>query len=267
MLSNRNARAKASKSLSPSAALSSSLQRREAFTTILTAFAHYGFPEGEVFKWSPAKDHWMRDNLVGDWRTQFFSAVLEAAHQHGARAVVAMVEPNWGRAVAKTPPMDAMTLALERYDNFLAASDCSGVVMAAESGSAQDEDRLLAECLTTLKLGTDFVSFRRIATNVVTMPFKHSRLLHVADVVASASTALAAGNTEFSQPLVQHIKPMLLVNGAGCVGGVGMKMHPDYCFGNLYHWLRGDLVDAEFGKRTPLPQKGHPYESGPDVFQ
>jgi hypothetical protein len=138
MLSNRNARAKASKSLSPSAALSSSLQRREAFTTILTAFAHYGFPEGEVFKWSPAKDHWMRDNLVGDWRTQFFSAVLEAAHQHGARAVVAMVEPNWGRAVAKTPPMDAMTLALERYDNFLAA------LVGGMPNDAQARNRLRA---------------------------------------------------------------------------------------------------------------------------
>ena len=36
-----------------------------------------------------------------------------------------------------------------------------------------------------------------LATNVVTMPFSNSRLLQLADLIVSISTAMVAGHTEF----------------------------------------------------------------------
>src|SRR5687767_5686005 len=50
----------------------------------------YGFPAGEPFKWSPARDHWMRTNLVEGRREAFFTKVLTLALEHGASAQVAI---------------------------------------------------------------------------------------------------------------------------------------------------------------------------------
>jgi len=98
------------------------------------------------------------------------------------------------------------------------------VIAAKPGGGAEDENRLLVECLDTLKLGTDFVRFRRIATNLVTMPFNHSRLLQVADLVVSSSTALVAGKTNYSEPLVAHIRPMLRIIAQACQGAKGERL-------------------------------------------
>lgn len=235
----------------------------DELTRICTEF---GFPSGEVFKWSPSPGYWMQDNLKDQRRTDFFSAVLRAARERGARAQVAIVEPNWGRAAAKTPIMDAMTLALERFDNFLTGERQNGIVIAAQPGGGpKDERKLLAECLAMLSTGTAYAGLRRIATNVVTMPFKQSRLLQAADLVISGSAALVAGSPH-AAPLVQEIRPMLRANGHGCVGGVGMKLHPDACYVNLYHWLWGDVVFEKMGKRFLLPWTGKPYERSPDQY-
>ena len=230
--------------------------------------AAFNFPDGEVFKWSPARDHWMRDHLTGERRTEFSRAVLRAAEQRGAVVVVAMVETGWAPAAADRPIMDAMTLALERYHNFLREKrECGLVIAAKPGGGAEDENRLLLECLDTLKLGTDFVRFRRIATNVVTMSFNPSRLLQVADLVVSSSTALVAGNTYYSAPLVPHIKPMLRTNAQGCIGGVGVKLHPDARYMNWYHWLWGDTSSLRAGIHTALPWVGYPYAGSADRYE
>jgi len=73
--------------------------------------ADFGFPDGEAFKWSPARDHWMRDNLTGQRRTAFSRSVLSAAQQSGAVAVVAMVETGWAPAVGAKNGFTDMQLA------------------------------------------------------------------------------------------------------------------------------------------------------------
>ena len=42
-----------------------------------------------------------------------------------------------------------------------------------------------------------------LATNVVTMPFSNSRLLQLADLIVSISTAMVAGHTEFAGKVFQ----------------------------------------------------------------
>jgi hypothetical protein len=244
---------------------------RDLDDAIARVCADFDFPQGEPFKWSPSTEYWMRDNLVEDRRTDFFRDVLRTAQRHGAKAQVAMVETGWGRAVAQaqTPTMDAMALALERLDNFLREERQCGLVIAAKPGGGpRDEDRLLAECLDMLNFGTDFVRLRQIATNVLTTPFKPSRLLQVADLIVSCSTALVAGNTPYSVPLMPDIKSMLRSNAQGCVGGVGMKLHPDARYVNLYHWLWGDTAYVRVGRpAAPLPWIGRPYANSADRYE
>src|SRR6266481_6646039 len=45
---------------------------------------NYGFPPGEEFKWSPGRELWMRENLVGDRRFVFFRDVVQRLREAGA---------------------------------------------------------------------------------------------------------------------------------------------------------------------------------------
>lgn len=69
---------------------------------------------------------------------------------------------------------------------------------------------------------------------------KWSRLVQLADVVTAWSTSLVAGSTKWAANVFeQGIVPMLR-SDYGCKGGRGLKIHPDFRYGNLYHWLLGD---------------------------
>lgn len=223
----------------------------------------FGFPEGETFKWSPARDQWMRDNLRDARREIFFRRVLATTRAHGAVALVAMVDPSQPPATyLPSRLMEATMLCLERFDNFLRPLRQAGIVIAAEYSSRSEEEKLLAQCLDTINEGTDFAELRRIAINVLTMPFRFSRLLQIADLVVSCSTALTAGHTLYSEPLVPEIKALLRRSYHGRIGGVGMKLHPDFCFLNLYHWLWGDTHCG----RGAFPLEGMPYARSGDEF-
>ena len=47
------------------------------------------------------------------------------------------------------------------------------------------------------------------------------------------------------------------------IGGVGLKLHPDFVYANLYHWLVGDAHYWRGNIGTPLPLKGRPYSTDP----
>ena len=158
----------------------------------------YGFPEGEPFKWSPNKDHWMRENLIGARREQFFGEVLRLAQEHGAVGMVTVADATKGLATsqAETHEMDVLILTLERFDLAL-EQDIGMVVAARPSGGRKDEDKFLVACAEVINAGTDYVRFKKLVTNIVTMPFANSRLLQLADLVASITTAMVAGHEEF----------------------------------------------------------------------
>lgn len=48
-----------------------------------------------------------------------------------------------------------------------------------------------------------------------------------------------AGEKKYSPRIFQSIKP-LLETEEGVIGGFGVKLHPDFRYVNLYHWLLGD---------------------------
>jgi hypothetical protein len=171
---------------------------------------NYGFPKGAPFKWSPSKDHWMRENLTGERREQLFNEALKLVAQHGATGIVTVSDTTKGLASGKasTAEMDVLVMTLARFDWAL-AQDVGMVIVARPPGGRSDEDKFLVACAELLNQGTDYVSFKKLATNVLTMPFDNSRLLQVADLVVSISTAVIAGHTEFAGKIFPAVKSML----------------------------------------------------------
>jgi hypothetical protein len=219
----------------------------------------YSFPVGEVFKWSPGRDHWMRDNLIEDRRVEFFQRALALAEAHQAVAMVTIADKSRGMATGKASnhEMDVLIMAMERFDKTL-GKDHGLVVVARPSGGRTDEDEFLSGCVEAVSKGTEYSQFSRLATNVLTMPFPNSRLLQVADLVVSISTALVAGHERYTAPVFPAVKT-LLRGSLGRIGGAGLKIHPDYVYGNLYHWLLGDDVFWKSGQGITLPNEKRPF--------
>jgi hypothetical protein len=71
--------------------------------------------------------------------------------------------------------------------------------------------------------------------------------------------AYLAGEARFSPQLMPRIKAML-VSDIDRVGGCGIKIHPDFWYANLYHWLFGDthLWRGNVGIPFPLPKFPYP---------
>ena len=92
--------------------------------------------------------------------------------------------------------------------------------------------------LETIREGTQFVDLEKIAL-VLTEDSKNVRLLRLADLIVGCTVAYVGGEGDRSPALFdQHIKPMLR-SEQGRIGGVGLKLHADLRYANLYHWLLG----------------------------
>ena len=226
----------------------------------------FGFPLGEVFKWSPRRDQWMHGNLTGEDRQNFFQQVLGSANDHDVKGLVVVADRRHQRATnAPSNELDVIAMMLERFHNQFRGADDFGLVVAAEpSGGPEDERKFLADCMGTLNEGTDYVDFDRIPINVLTTPFNNARVLQLADLVTSCTTSLVAGSVDYAPPVFEHIKPFLL-SDSGRIGGLGLKIHSDYRYANLYHWLLGDdaLVQLRRGVGYGLPMAGRPYANDP----
>lgn len=222
----------------------------------------YGFPShGDEFKWSPHRGTWMRENLHGDDRESFFIDCLEVAKEEGAEACV-VIEDESRRSTEGSHAeheLDAVKVFLERTDHNLIETDTEAILLADHpTGGRPAEARFVAQCLKTLREGTRFMDLERTAL-VVTEDSKNTRLLQLADLVVGCTLAYVSGEDEFSPSLFEgQIKDMLRSEG-GRIGGVGLKLHPDFCFANLYHWLVGDDVLWKNGIGKPMPLKGWPY--------
>jgi hypothetical protein len=50
----------------------------------------------------------------------------------------------------------------------------------------------------------------------------------------------------------------------GRIGGVGVKIQPDFSYANFYHWLLGDTHFYKGFVGVPMPIIGRPYFESPD---
>ena len=226
--------------------------------------AEFGFPPNEEFKWSPGREFWMRNNLIGERRQDFFLKVLGLLAVKDVVALVVVEDVTMNKATsASTPEMDVTSMFLERVDQQCGRGGSDGfVIVDRPGGDRTDEDTFLANCLETLQSGTKYVKPTRIAHNVLSTPSKLSRLLQVADLVTSCTLSMVAGETQYAPPVFEAIKP-LLDQSTGRVGGYGLKLHPDYKFANLYYWLVGDTHYWRRNAGFPMPLKDRPYSDDP----
>jgi hypothetical protein len=227
--------------------------------------ANYGFPANEEFKWSPGRECWMRENLLGEARTEFFCSALSLATENSVKAIVVVEDLSRGTATgASSAEMDVTKLLLERVHQELEGANTYGIFISDRPGGNRDsENQFLSQCLETLLSGTDYVQFHRLAVNAVSTPSKLIRLIQLADLVTSCTTALIAGESRFAPTVFVEIKK-LLVRQLGRVGGCGLKIHPDNRYANLYHWLANDEVFVRYPMGVGLPMRSHPYYLGPD---
>jgi len=225
----------------------------------------HSFPDGEEFKWSPNKNTYMRSNIIGQDRIDFYKELFEISSNYNITAIVVAsdIECSYANESSSDHAEDVNTLFLERADQLLNSNKRNGLVIIDKPGGGHKQVKaLISKCLETLERGTDYVKFDSIPLPVMTADSKHIRLLQLADVVIGCCLARLAGELKYSPETFKLIKP-LLRKEFDRIGGVGFKIHPDMRYKNLYHWLLGD----EFLKRgdvgDPLPEKGYPYYENP----
>lgn len=220
----------------------------------------FGFPPKEEFKWSPGRELWMRDNLVGEDREAFFRCIIEEAAVHEVTAFVVVTDTSCQTATgADNHEEDVTCLFLERVQNQAKRLADDGIIIVDRpSGDRNQETDFLRTCLETLQSGTTYVQFDNIAFNVVSSPSSLLRLLQLADFVTSCSLSRISGEDRYSPPIFDELR-RLFDSSMGRIGGVGVKIHPDYKYENLYHWLLGDRVFVKMNNGVRLPHKFRDY--------
>jgi hypothetical protein len=174
--------------------------------------------------------------------------------------VVIIEDVSFGRATAAASnEMDVTRMLIERLEYQCTRSGLDSLVIADRpGGNRQNEDKFLSDCLETLQSGTGYVMLTHIMHNVVSTPSHLSRLIQAADLVTGCTLAFVSGENIYSPVLFNSIRPILDREG-GRIGGVGLKLHPDLRFVNLYHWLIGDTYYRRGGSGYTLPMAGYPY--------
>jgi hypothetical protein len=220
------------------------------------------FPPGEEFKWSPSREDWMYYSLVAESRAGFFSRVVHACAEHGVRSVVVVSDTGSRYPRSCRSHEDFVIKAIIERIELLAVNAGHDVVVVFDrpGGAIADEEKFLAQCLETIQDGTPYVRPTRIALNALSTSSHFVRLLQAADLFTGCVTAYVAGENRFSPQLVPAITP-LVARSIGGIGGTGIKIHPDFWYANLYHWLFGDDCIWRGNIGRPLPSPAHPYHS------
>jgi hypothetical protein len=225
-----------------------------------------GFPPDQQFKWSPGKkETFMKNKLLDQARIEFYQCVLDIAASHGARCCVVIegTSRNPARSSSLNHEEDVVSLFLERVQWALVTSGQHGLVVAASpSGGPGDEEKFLQNCADLLHHGTEYMQLDKISLGVLTAKSRKLRLLQFADVVTSCAVSRVAGESNFSPPIWEMLKPLWRSDG-NRIQGVGVKLHPDYVFANLHYWLLGEQYFYKANTGTPLPLRGYPYFDDP----
>lgn len=236
----------------------------------------YGFPNvvgSNEFKWSPGRTLWMREGLINDQRSQFYEAVLAIGLRFGIKARVVINDRNCARAntQAQSHEHDVTTMLIERIQRSFVQCGGNGVIIIDRPGGGRpDEDDFLNGCIETVQNGTRYITPCNVCMNVLSSPSKYIRLLQLADLITGCTMAYVAGEQRYSPRIFQSIKP-LLETEEGVIGGYGVKLHPDFRYTNLYHWLLSDTHARLFNpvsrakERTELPIQARKYATDPST--
>ena len=226
-----------------------------------------GFPPGEQFKWSPSRrDEFMRTVLVDARRLRFYEDLLQLAQQFEVTASVVIEDTNYNTARGESidHEHDVTTLFLERASYAVGQLFTDGVVVIAKPGGGpKDDEKFLNRCLDTVEEGTEYESFVNFPLGVITAHSRRVRLLQLADVIVSCVVSRVSGEPRYSSEVFELIRP-LLRRGYDRVGGIGVKLHPEYVYANLYYWLLGDRQWTRDQTARALPDPNLPFYEHPN---
>lgn len=214
----------------------------------------YGLSTRDEFKWSPGKNQ-SRFREITD-RAEFFKKILSLAKQSDVKALVIISNMRSTPIVNYLSDHKFATFAalLERINSL----DSSSIVLSDQpSGGSVDHKAFLDNCKELITKGTSYQDLKNIPF-VVTASSCYIRLLQLADVVTSCTLSYISGENTYSPPVFKHIIPIIHRHN-NCYGGAGIKIHPDFLYANLYHWLLGDEHYNRFGSGHPLPIRSRPY--------
>ncbi|MDP4539757.1 hypothetical protein Q9K01_08995 [Qipengyuania sp. DY56-A-20] len=159
--------------------------------------------------------------------------------------------------------MSALILTLERFQRRLGHDQTGMVIIDRPGGDKVGEARYLSVCADMVATGSRYSEFGKLACPIVSMPFHLSRILQLADLVVSITTAHFAGRRQ-AAPFFPYVLPFF-GEDKGRRGGVSVKIHPDIKYRNLYHWLLEDEHFVWGSSGYPMPLKESPYASSADV--
>lgn len=225
----------------------------------------YAIPEGEEIKWSPKKKSWIYENLHGESRTECYRELLQAALDHGVKAIVICWDEGRTRLKGERAFNKSLDFAFERISVHLEKQDTIGLMIADRPGGGHKQDEaFLSEFLERVSRGTVHVGPDRIALNILTTPSHLVKHLQLADLVTSITAAMVAGQDRYAGELFPLVKKMFISNHFGYTGGSGLKLFPDD-LRNLYYWVLGEdaYVKVSMSGGIGLPHKGLPYAENP----
>ena len=225
-----------------------------------------GFPVDEEFKWSPPRGSWMRDKLNGNERVTFFLEALSLAANAGASAIVVIEDTARKPASAETHTESVTKLFLERAHNHVAHEQSAIVMFDRQGGTHSTDVAFLTSCMDKIRSGTEYTKLDRLAFAVST-DSKLSRIIQLADIVTSSTTSFVAGERNWSPTVFREAVLPILRQDYGRKGGCGLKLHPDFRYANLYHWLLDDKSFVRYQAEVcSLPSKRFScYQESPDV--
>lgn len=225
----------------------------------------FGLPNDAPFKWSPPKKSWCRTNLSDQKRGELIKHVLTIAREYDPSAIVSLCElatsPITG---ADTHEMSALLMVMERFHGSLEFRETGMIIIDRPAGGKSDEENYLTTCADIAASGSKYAKFKNLACPIVSMPFSLSRILQVADLIVSITTAHFAGRpaaAEFFPYVLPLLKPL-----DGRRGGASVKIHPDFKYANLYHWLLEDEYLKRGSTGVPMPLEDRPYRHSPDTY-
>ncbi len=164
-------------------------------------------------------------------------------------------------ADSPTAEIDVLKLFLERVSWQLDTKSTGIVIVERPSGDRGDEDKFINHCLAAMESNTNYIRPECI-TYILSEPPTNIRLLQAADIITLCTLARIAGEENHSPHIFPIIAKMLDKNIKE-IGGVGLKIHPDYLYANLYHWIVQDTHFWQGNVGRPLPITSRSYSINP----
>lgn len=220
-----------------------------------------GIPHDVELKWAmPHGDaNYFRQRDQPGLQDHIRSRMIELAVEH--HAIACAVVWDLGRTTLQGDRAEQTVLKylFERITGALARTHRGVVVFDKPGGDHQDEDAWIARTLQLTRYGTEYVDAEAIVLPILTAPSHHHEHLQLADLVVGSITAAVAGN-RYGLGLIPSLRPLLLKNHHGWIGGTGLKVFPD-ALTNLYHHVLGEdtFVKVMLNTGYPIPDPQFAY--------